>query len=191
VSSDHKVRTMSKYPRDEFDTDPSINTLCPHSRSFNRHIKKLNVFMNMCREISTLSHDPKYKVAALVITPDYREVCAIGYNGDYAGGPNERESLEHGKSNFIHAEENVLVHLCKPFELRHNLILFCTHKPCTMCAKKLVNAGLKTVLYDQDYIDAIGQTNDIFRRAGVFSMKLEDLLSSRVFLSNYIDSHHM
>ena len=88
-----------------------------------REKQKLSVFMKMCRELSTLSYDAKYKVSAIIITKDYREVCAIGYNGSYKGGPNERSSLDHGESGFLHAEENALFHLCKPYELRKDLIM--------------------------------------------------------------------
>lgn len=141
-----------------------------------RQLQKLSVFMKMCRELSTLSYDPKYKVASIIITEDYREVCAIGYNGSYKGGPNERVSLTTGQSGFLHAEENALFHLCKPYELRRDLLMLCTHKPCSMCAKRIVNSGIKKVVFDVDYIDAEAETDAIFSTTGMVCIKFDDLL---------------
>ena len=143
-----------------------------------REKQKLSVFMKMCRELSTLSYDAKYKVSAIIITKDYREVCAIGYNGSYKGGPNERSSLDHGESGFLHAEENALFHLCKPYELRKDLIMLCTHKPCSMCAKRIVNGGIQNVIYDNDYVDKEASTDEIFRISGTLCMKYDKLISS-------------
>ena len=133
-----------------------------------RQRQKINVFKNVCIEISTLSHDPKFKVGTIIITDDFRDVCAIGLNGNYVGGPNKRESEQTGMSGFLHSEENALFHLTKPYELRDNLIMICTHKPCPMCAKRIVNSGIKRVLYINEY-NALGNaTNEIFNTSGVF-----------------------
>ena len=134
--------------------------------------------MKMCKELSTLSYDSKYKVAAIIITKDYREVCAIGYNGGYKGGPNERSSLESGRSGFLHAEENALFHLCKPYELRGDLLMLCTHKPCSMCARRIVNSGIKNVIYHSDYIDAEASSNHIFEATGTSCVKFDDILQN-------------
>jgi len=146
--------------------------------SLNRHKQKLSVFMKMCNELSTLSYDTKYKVASIIITKDYREVCAIGYNGGYKGGPNERSSLEQGKSGFLHAEENALFHLCKPYELRGDLLMICTHKPCSMCARRIVNSGIKNVIYYDDYVDAEAATDHIFEVSGTKCVKFDCLLQN-------------
>lgn len=138
---------------------------------------KLSVFMQMCRDLSVLSYDPKYKVASIIITPDFREVCAIGYNGGYKGGPNERSSLDHGSSGFLHAEENALFHLCKPYELRSGLIMLCTHKPCSMCARRIVNSGIQNVVYEVDYLDKESATDEIFKNSNTSCKKYEDIIS--------------
>jgi dCMP deaminase len=150
-----------------------------------RQKQKLAVFMKMCKELSTLSYDPKYKVSAIIITSDYREVCAIGYNGGYKGGPNERSSLDHGNSGFLHAEENALFHLCKPYELRHDLIMLCTHKPCSMCARRIVNSGIQRVVYETDYLDQEGATDEIFQIGKTLCVKYDVLISSaQIMLDN-------
>lgn len=146
--------------------------------NYDRHLQKLTVFMKMCNELSTLSYDPKYKVSSIIITSDYREVCAIGYNGGYKGGPNERSSLEHGNSGFLHAEENALFHLCKPYELRNELLMLCTHKPCSMCARRIVNSGIRRVIYEHDYVDVEAASDEIFEISKTSCIKFNDLISS-------------
>jgi dCMP deaminase len=142
--------------------------------------------MRICESLSSLSHDPKYQVASIIATDDFREICAIGYNGDYRGGPNERYDMQHGHSNFVHGEENALIHLCVPFESRSGLILYCTHKPCSMCAKKIVNSNIRRVLYRTDYVDALGQTDEIFARSGVWCESLDAVMSSNLLATKYL-----
>jgi len=97
--------------------------------------------------------------------------CAIGYNGNFKGGANERDSNVTGQSGFLHSEENALLHLTRPFETRNNLIIMCTHKPCAMCAKRIVNSGIKTVYFFNDYIHA-GPTETIFKQANVLMKRV-------------------
>lgn len=144
-----------------------------------RTLLKLRTFMDFCSSLSQLSHDPKYQVATVILTDNFREICSIGYNGDYRGGPNVRVCLEHGQSSFLHSEENALLQLNKPLELREQLILMCTHKPCTMCAKRIVNSGIKKVIFRDDYIDSLGLTDAVFKDAGVQCYGFGSLLSSK------------
>ena len=137
-----------------------------------RDILKINVFKSMCIELSSLSHDPKMKVGSIIITDDFREVCAIGYNGNYKGGPNERDSMETGMSGYLHSEENCLLHLSKPYETRSRLIMICTHKPCPMCAKRIANSDIKRVLYVNDYCGMGNGTDEIFSRAKVMCAQI-------------------
>lgn len=151
---------------------------CSTNTNLERKALKLKTFMSICESLSTLSHDEKYKVATIITDDNFREVFSIGYNGDYMNGPNARTNFEHGQSGFLHSEENALMHLSKPYELRSNLILFCTHKPCTMCAKRIANSGIKKVVYKNDYKDALDQTDEIFLNAGVVCHNFEVLCDS-------------
>lgn len=155
-----------------------------------RKILKLNTYMQICRDLSALSHDTKYAVAAIAITDNFSEICGIGYNGDYAGGPNVRTDFKHGKSGFIHSEANLLTHIGRPYELRKNLIIMCTHMPCTMCAKLIVNSGIRRVVYDADYIDEEGNADAVFGSSGVKCAKLERLVSSERRVEDFLTLHH-
>lgn len=155
-------------------------------RKLDRLRLKLKTFKDICVSLSNLSHDSKYRVATIIVTGDFREICAIGYNGDYKGGPNTRENFEHGQSGFLHSEENALIHLNKPFEIRDHLILFCTHKPCTMCAKRIVNSGVKYVIYVNEYKDSIGETDSIFSNGNVGCFSFEELVKDEQALNSIL-----
>ena len=146
----------------------------------NRLTFKLKTFMKICKDLSLLSHDTKYQVATIIVTDDFREICAIGYNGDYAGGPNKRENFEQGQSGFLHSEENALFHLGRPLNSRDDLVLICTHKPCTMCAKRIVNSNIKRVVYDKQYADELNQTDEIFANSSVFCSKFDNLIEKEL-----------
>ena len=79
-----------------------------NKNSENRKILKLLTFMKMCEQVASLSYDEKHQVGAILVKNDFSDVHAIGYNGNYSGGENERDSMEHGMSGYLHAEENML-----------------------------------------------------------------------------------
>ena len=126
------------------------------------------VWNSVVHEIAERSVDDRLKVGAIVVTTDNTQVLAVGYNGNYSGGPNEAESSAPGESGLLHAEINALLKLDynNPKEKK----IYVTHFPCRMCAKAIVNSGVKHVIYSQDYRDMTSE--DIFKDAGVTVRKL-------------------
>jgi len=113
-----------------------------------------DVWMDFAKTISRRSYDPRHQVGAVVITEDNCQVLSIGYNGNYAGGPNEVESTEPGASGMIHAEINALIKL--DYNNPKNKKLYLTLSPCRACAKAIVNSGIAEVIYDEQYRDTSG-----------------------------------
>ena len=126
------------------------------------------VWNSVACKIAERSVDNRLKVGAIVVTTDNTQVLAVGYNGNYAGGPNESESTDPGQSGLLHAEINALLKLDynNPKEKK----IYVTHFPCRMCAKAIVNSGIEHVIYSQDYRDMTSE--DIFKDAGVTVRKL-------------------
>jgi len=81
-------------------------------------------------------------------------VLAIGYNGNYKGGPNKCDSSEPGNCGCLHAEENAIIKLDYNDHARKRL--YTTTSPCKMCAKRIINAGIKHVVYSKLYRDREG-----------------------------------
>jgi len=108
-----------------------------------------DIWSNFAKSIAKRSHDPKYKVGAVIVTDDNSQVLAIGYNGDQKGGPNKRDSLKAGESGFIHAELNALIKC--DYNFPKDKKLYVTLSPCVACAKAIINAGIKHVTYITKY----------------------------------------
>ena len=107
--------------------------------------------MNFAHDIGRRSYDPRFQVGAVVVTSDNCQVLAIGYNGNYVGGPNKVESPEPGESGMLHAEINALLKM--DYNNPKKKKLYLTLSPCRMCAKAIVNAGLDEVIYSEEYRD--------------------------------------
>lgn len=107
------------------------------------------LWMRIAKTISERSCDSTMKVGAIIVSDDNTQLLSLGYNGNYAGGPNVRDSQVPGESGFIHAEVNCLLKL--DYNNPKRKIMYVTHSPCVMCAKAIINAGVSEVVYEQPY----------------------------------------
>lgn len=112
------------------------------------------IWMSFAHSIARRSYDPRYRVGAVIVTDENTQVLAIGYNGNYSGGPNEVESTEPGNSGMLHAEINALLKC--DYNNRGKKIMYITLSPCKMCAKAIINGGVKEVVFDEQYRDVSG-----------------------------------
>jgi dCMP deaminase len=128
-------------------------------------------WMTVARMLATSrSYDPRLKVCAIVVPADNTGILALGYNGNYRGGPNEAESLVPGQSGMLHAEQNCLVKC--PFHYPVAKHLYVTHSPCRQCAKLIINGNISRVVYGERYRDASGL--DLLKSAGVEVFSVEE-----------------
>ena len=111
-------------------------------------------WMSVARVISERSYDTNLKVGAIIVSDDNTRMLSAGYNGNYAGGPNIRESDEPGQSGFLHAEINCIIKCDYNFSKKK--VMYVTHSPCRNCCKVIVNAGISSVFYNIDYRDTSG-----------------------------------
>ena len=129
-----------------------------------------DIWMRFARTIAERSVDPKCQVGCAIVSGDNTQVFAVGYNGDHAGGPNKRDSLEQGRGGFIHAEINALIKC--DYNSTKAKIMYITWSPCRMCAKAIINAGISEVIYDLTYHpDTSGL--ELLEKAGIRVRKFE------------------
>jgi dCMP deaminase len=129
-----------------------------------------SIFMNFAKEIAKRSHDPKMKVGTVITSPDFYYVYAIGINGGAKGLSNERDSLESGKSGFLHSECNAAINCTVP--RNYDKVVFCTHEPCSNCSKILINlGGVKNLYYEVEYKNGSGIY--LLKEAGIECIHLE------------------
>ena len=132
-----------------------------------------DIWMSLTTHIAQRSRDPRLKVGSVIVTEDNTTVLAIGYNGDEQGGNNQPDSLEPGKSGFIHAEANALIKM--NFGDHRNKKIYLTHSPCPVCARMIVNAGIKKVIYCDEYRDTKGL--QILTKLGVIVEKFDGCMA--------------
>jgi len=126
------------------------------------------VWMKFAHLISKRSYDQRYQVGAIVVTEDNTQVMAVGYNGNYSGGPNEVESEIPGESGMLHAEINALLKC--DYNDPQRKIMYVTLSPCKMCAKAIINAGIDEVIYAETYRDDSGL--EILKSSGLDVRKI-------------------
>lgn len=105
-----------------------------------------------------LSYCTKAKVGA-VIAKDGR-ILATGYNGTVSGHDNYCEIEIDGvlkTSPFtVHAEQNVISYCAKNGIATDGATMYITLSPCQLCAKLIVQAGIKRVVFLDLYKDTSG-----------------------------------
>ena len=112
------------------------------------------IWIDFAHTIARRSYDPRHQVGAVIVTEDNSQVLAVGYNGNYKGGPNAVESDIPGESGMLHAEINALLKM--DYNNPKKKIMYVTLSPCRMCAKAIINAGIDHIIYDEEYRDCSG-----------------------------------
>ena len=123
-----------------------------------------SIYMKLAWELSARSTCSRLKVGTVITSTDFRKVLSIGYNGNAAGLPNHCDRDEPGNCGCLHSEENAVINCDSPWYVEK--IVFVTHLPCVMCAKRLINLqNVKIVYYEKDYRkrDAI----ELFKKSGI------------------------
>jgi len=105
--------------------------------------------MNLAYSLARRSTCRRLQVGCVIVSKDFQRVLAIGYNGNYAGGPNDCDSDEAGNCGCLHGEDNAVT---KCADVHSPKIVFTTHQPCKICAKRIVNLGkVVKVIYREPY----------------------------------------
>ena len=120
-----------------------------------------------------------------VIVMDKR-VMTTGYNGAPAGIMScaDRGECLRRKLNIasgtrqelcyaVHAEQNAIIQAARLGIKIEGATLYCTHQPCVICAKMIINAGIARVVYKNGYPDEFSVR--LFAEANVKLEKYEDL----------------
>jgi dCMP deaminase len=137
-------------------------------------------FMNIARVVKTRGNCLRRQVAA-VIVKEHR-IISTGYNGTpsgilncYAGGcPRCASQAPSGKNLgdciCSHAEENAIIQAAHYGVQLKGSVLYSTESPCLLCAKMIISAGVKKVIYENEYHYS-AQVKALFRQAGVACQK--------------------
>jgi len=98
-------------------------------------------YQRFAEALALRSTDGSQKVGCVVVSADLERVLGVGYNGG-AAGMNDRDFIPVDRSGYVHAEENALL---KAGAIEKDKVMFLTHTPCVMCAKRAINSGVARV----------------------------------------------
>jgi len=140
-------------------------------------------FMNMAEVAATRSNCVKRHIGAILVKD--RQIISTGYNGTPKGIKNCNEGgcprcmsfadsgKDLGECLCVHAEENAIVQAAYNGVSIKGSTLYTTFCPCSYCAKSIVNAGIRKVVYRERYgMDEV--TTALFKEAGVEMACTED-----------------
>lgn len=132
------------------------------------------VYGRIVRLVSTRSTCKRLQVGALLVSPDFQQVYAIGYNGGIRGQDNDScDPTKPGHCGDLHAEVNCLVK-CRVND--PTKILFLTHSPCENCSKLVVNSGVSAVYFLEEYRSKAGL--DILKKSNIPIYRLISIIDS-------------
>jgi dCMP deaminase len=124
-------------------------------------------FMQIARVVATRSTCLRRHVGAVLVKD--KRILTTGYNGAPRGLPHclevgclreqlgipsgERQELCRG----LHAEQNAIIQAAYYGVSIEGATLYCTHQPCITCAKMLINAGIKRIIFEEPYPDELAE----------------------------------
>lgn len=133
-------------------------------------------FMEIAYVVAKRSTCLRRKVGAVLVSG--RRILATGYNGppqglkhcDELGGCYRAKlGIPSGQRQEIcravHAEQNAIIQAAVHGVALNNVTLYSTTQPCVTCAKMLINANVRRIVYAGDYPDPFAL--EMLREAGV------------------------
>jgi len=123
--------------------------------------------MEIAELVSSRSTCLRRQVGAVLVRD--KHIIATGYNGAPRGVSHcmevgcLREQLKipsgerHEMCRGTHAEQNAIIQAALHGVSTDGSTLYCTHQPCILCAKMLINAGVEKVVFRGDYPDGLAR----------------------------------
>lgn len=123
-----------------------------------------NRYLRMAKIWSGNSYCKRRQVGALVVKD--KMIISDGYNGTPSGFENVCEDESNiTKPYVLHAEANAITKLARSSNNSDGSTLYVTASPCIECAKLIIQAGIKRVVYGEEY--RLGDGIDLLKRANI------------------------
>ena len=127
-------------------------------------------YMRMAAIWAENSYCKRRQVGALIVKD--KMIISDGYNGTPSGFENICED-ENGETKpyVLHAEANAITKVACSHNSSLGATMYVTTSPCIECAKLIIQAGIKRVVYNQKYRRTDGAT--LLERAGLEVVYIE------------------
>ena len=136
-------------------------------------------FMEIAFQVARRATCMRRAVGAVVVKD--KRILSTGYNGVPQGIGHcldrgcLREQLgipsgqQHELCRGLHAEQNAIIQAAKHGISIDGSVVFCTTQPCIICAKMLINSGVKEIVFQESYPDEL--TESMLAEAGVVTRR--------------------
>ncbi len=134
-------------------------------------------FMEVCRAVAKRATCDRGR-SGCVIAKD-KQILVTGYVGSPKGLPHcdeighQMKTMTHEDGHqtqhcvrTAHAEQNAIVQAAKTGIAIDGAILYCKMTPCAVCAKMIINSGIKKVICEKRY-HAGSESEEMFRQVGL------------------------
>lgn len=130
-------------------------------------------FMEIAEKVAARSTCPRLQVGAILVRD--RRILTTGYNGAPAGTAHCSEvgckMVGDHCIRTVHAEQNAIIQAALHGVTTKGSTMYSTHEPCQICCKIAINAGVKRIVYDEDYPDEFAR--ELLTEAGVELVKFK------------------
>ena len=127
-------------------------------------------YLRMAQIWAENSYCKRRQVGALVVKD--KMIISDGYNGTPSGFDNICEDETNTTYPYVlHAEANAITKLARSSNNSDGATLYVTASPCIECAKLIIQAGIKRVIYGEKY--RLSDGLDLMRKAGIEVLLLE------------------
>lgn len=121
-------------------------------------------YLRMAQIWAENSYCERRKVGALVVKE--KMIISDGYNGTPSGFENVCEDENQlTKPYVLHAEANAITKLARSSNNSDGSTLYVTASPCIECAKLIIQAGIRRVVYGENY--RLNDGINLLKRAGI------------------------
>ena len=139
----------------------------------NKELKQRNLdtrYMRMATIWAENSYCKRRQVGALLVKD--KMIISDGYNGTPSGFDNNCEDENNSSFPYVlHAEANAITKVARSNNSSDGATLYVTASPCIECAKLIIQAGIKRVVYGEQYRLLYGV--DLLRKAGIDVSQIE------------------
>ncbi len=138
-------------------------------------------FMEITRLVARRSTCLRRQVGAILVKE--KNILATGYNGAPSGVAHcldvgclrEKQGIPSGERHELcrglHAEQNAIIQAAKHGTNIDNATLYCTTRPCVICSKMLINAGIRRIVFAEGYSDRLA--GEMIEESGVVVEKFQ------------------
>jgi len=142
-----------------------------------------NRFMDMAKLVATWSSCLRRQVGAVIVKD--KRILSTGYNGAPAGVKScvergeclrEKLGIKSGTCQevcyAVHAEQNAVAQAAKMGHPLEGASIYITHSPCSICARIMINSGIKRIVFAENYPDEFSLK--LLTEAGIEFEKMGD-----------------